>query len=365
MRVVRRCDDMEEISMRAVNSFFILCVLLLLAACAKDRVLFVTKTSLSVVDADSKPPGVSVAYDRVEGYLGPSFEDGHVPPVIASIKSDGAVFNTKVKQLYATGDAAETVITGEPPKKCRPPVVREGRILFFGTATTAGLKVGFATDQPVPDSFVLGYRRKEVSVIPLGIVPDLDDNCKPTEKSKGSTGVYYPSVAAAINTTGEAGQDAQGQTKKVALSNQQYFATGNAAVLLSREPWFREEFMRSGAETLGAYFKSESQQQELAGVLLTCYAGVKVGDRPTVWEEADKFGLFHKEANKETLTALNGAYAEAVTADGKVEHPDVLARADGLYATTIYLPGGFDAARERLLQIHRKTVCDLSKANQP
>ena len=58
---------------------------MLLAGCATgpDRVVFVTKTSLSVLDYDTAPPGVGIAYDRVEGYFGPSYASGAVPPVIS------------------------------------------------------------------------------------------------------------------------------------------------------------------------------------------------------------------------------------------------------------------------------------------
>ncbi|MBF0307665.1 MAG: hypothetical protein HQL41_18730, partial [Alphaproteobacteria bacterium] len=62
-----------------------------LAACAdSDSVLFVTKTSLGI-DMDTKPAGVAIAYDRVEGYVGPTYDNGAMPPVVAFIESSGGL----------------------------------------------------------------------------------------------------------------------------------------------------------------------------------------------------------------------------------------------------------------------------------
>ena len=49
-----------------------------------DQVIFITKTSVGI-DADTTLAAVSIAYDRTDGYLGPRYEDGSIPPVVSSI----------------------------------------------------------------------------------------------------------------------------------------------------------------------------------------------------------------------------------------------------------------------------------------
>src|SRR5882762_7431723 len=109
----------------------------LIAACASPGAVFVTKTSLSIVDADSTPAGVSFGFDRVEGFIGPVNPDGTVPSVVAKIETDGKIFNSKIKQIYATGAAAEAV-TGTTPSTgtVTPDTTNKTRLAFFGTSTS-------------------------------------------------------------------------------------------------------------------------------------------------------------------------------------------------------------------------------------
>ena len=93
--------------------------------------------------------------------------------------------------------------------------------MFFGTGTTLGFRVGFGPEG-VPDSMVLGYRRKEISVIPLGITRATD-----TEPEKA----HYPSVVASIDTTVRAST-----ADSTGLKTKQFFATGQAADALARNP---------------------------------------------------------------------------------------------------------------------------------
>ena len=77
-----------------------------LTACAsgQNTVVFVTKTSLGV-DVEQTPPTASIACDRVEGYFGPRYDTGAVPPVVASFITNGELLGRDVKQVCATGDA--------------------------------------------------------------------------------------------------------------------------------------------------------------------------------------------------------------------------------------------------------------------
>ena len=303
--------------------------MLVLAGCATtDDVLFVTKTSLGI-DFDSKPASASIAYDRTEGYIAPRYDNGEIPPVVASIKSDAKIFNPKISQVYATGDAAVIAVSECPkvtlaaldPKgptdtkdgsdkndcpKVTPPTTPytqkklkgEKKLMFFGTTTTTGMKVGFTTY--VPDSFVFGFRRKEYSFIPLGTeriyeaVPSTDA-CKAIcaswneEKTKvsGCSCVkeeydVYPSVLASIDTAANAGELKQpdmpesatsqspepetastqpasqpNQDKQTSLSHSQFFATGRAARELAANPAISKAFKAQAVRSLGAEQQAE------------------------------------------------------------------------------------------------------------
>ena len=130
-----------------------------LTACATatDRATFVTKTSFSILDADSTPPSISIAYDRFEGYVGPRFDDGSVYPVAGFVETDGTFFNRGLRQVYAGGNAAR-IVTAQPgaPVVSQPRSdisTRSDQVLVFATATSLGLKVSFA--EATPASFTL------------------------------------------------------------------------------------------------------------------------------------------------------------------------------------------------------------------
>lgn len=216
-----------------------------LEGCATpDHVLFVTKTSLGV-DFDSKPPSASIAYDRVEGYIAPRYDNGEIPPVIASVKSDGAIFNPQIRQVYATGDAAE-IVTGGTPATERQKLRGNKKLMFFGTTTTTGLKVGFGTS--LPDSLTFGFKRKEFSFIPLGTQEDTE-------------GPYdvYPSIIASIDTVATAGTPSE-----TSFRNAQFFATGHAARLLAANPRVRKDFETTAVEALSAKEKAKPILDEQA-----------------------------------------------------------------------------------------------------
>src|SRR5471032_100377 len=197
-----------------------LCILLLsasavaLAGCAspQDTVVFVTNTSLGI-NVESKPPTASIAYDRTEGYIGPRSANGGMPPVVASVQTNGNVFNPQIRQVYATG-AAAVLVTSPNGTETGPSDMTgtDDKMAFFGTTTTVGLKVGF-DDTGNPDSLVFGFKRKELSVIPLG--------------SDGTKRVY-PSVLASVDTT-----VGSSTLKDTGLTISQYFATGKAAEMLA------------------------------------------------------------------------------------------------------------------------------------
>ena len=145
----------------------VLSLALMVAGCASrpDTVVFVTKSSLGV-DVEQTPPSASIAYDRVEGYFGPRYESGAVPPVLAVFMTNGQLLDRQVKQLYATGDAARALLAPAAPLPSDPEQGGDFKPMFFGSSTTVGLKIGYEAGGST-STFTLGYKRKELSVIPV------------------------------------------------------------------------------------------------------------------------------------------------------------------------------------------------------
>jgi len=313
---------------RIAVGFALISLMISAVGCADltKSVIFVTKTSIGV-DIDSKPPTFNVAYDRIEGYFGPRYDNGAIPPVLAKIETDGGIFTAKVRQIYATGGAATTI--ANPKKSTIPkPKKLEGNreLMFFGTTTTTGLKVGFTGN--MPDSFLFGFKRKEFSFIPVGTTKD----------EKGESVDAYPSVLALLDTSAQAKSNLH-----AGMLNGQFFATGHAAELFAHDPSVRQRFK----DEFGAYYDVVAEQEREAAGILRCYAGVKDQDRPEAWKDADKLKLL----SKGTLTTLLNA--------GQTD----LRKANKIYATEIYIVEGKVPERKTLLEIHRKTICDLSRKN--
>lgn len=243
--------------------------LLLLTACATatDHVIFVTKTSLGL-NVDSTPAGASFAYDRVEGFIGPRFEDGSIPPVAGSLSTNGKLFDRDIKQVYATGKAALIATGAVKPRnpadgaEDKTPSKEVYRTMFFGTSTVLGLQLGFAPTGI--DNMVLGYKRKEISVIPIS-----------------TTG--FPSVLSMLETDVPAAARADSE-----LGLSQFFATGTAADQLAGLPAVRRAFEdRVKTSTLARYDEDEHEQNLLTIGTLACLARVDDARLNEVWTSAD------------------------------------------------------------------------------
>lgn len=76
-----------------------------LVACAPTHVGFVTSTSIGI-GADASTGKASVAYSRDELFVGPSYPDGGIPPVLGTQTSTGRIIENVQHQALATGDAA-------------------------------------------------------------------------------------------------------------------------------------------------------------------------------------------------------------------------------------------------------------------
>jgi len=305
-----------------------------LGACAspKETAIFVTKTSFSLVDVDSAPASISIAYDRIEGYIGPRFDDGKVFPVASVLETSGEGFSRTIRQVYATGKAARIVTTQgdwidkDPEVK---PDGQENKVVLFGTNTVVGLRLGFVDGTPVPTSFTLGYRRKEASLIPV-------------DRER------HPSVLAAFDNgtgikIGEAGSRPEAQ-----FGVEQFFATGSAAENLALNSSIRAHFRDKAERSMGTvekYRNEEARQGRMALDTLSCFSKVSDDKLDQVWNNADALGLF----------AELGTVGRIKKASGKTDQQRQI------YTGDIGLLDAASPTHTTLLSLHMKSVCELSK----
>ncbi|MFC1869054.1 hypothetical protein ACFL0H_13125 [Thermodesulfobacteriota bacterium] len=329
----------------------ILFAALAVCGCATvDDVLFITKTSVGF-ELDSKPATASIAYDRIEGYIGPRYENGALPPVVASIQTDGKIFNPQVKQVYATGAAATNLVLGSG-QAVKAPTDLSGskKLMFFGTTTTAGLKVGFTTN--VPDSFVFGFKRKEFSLIPLGKrKADLVGN-----NNSDRVVDVYPSVLASIDTGASTGAPSD-----TSLVTHQYFATGEAAVELCKDPDLRNLMKNRAKDAFEVYKSALGDQQMEALLVLRCLTKIEDKQLPSVWEDAKRHNLFYdSDKHDKLITALTKAMKET---NAEVREQKIRALRNR-YADDIGITDGSTPTRAQMLRAHGKFVCDLAKSKK-
>lgn len=232
-------------------------VALLLAGCdTPDRAIFVTSTAIGV-NADTTTRVVNLGYDRTEGFIGPDYvNDGAAPSAVGYLQSNLEVFAPKIKQLYATGRAAELVTMDKLPTEQEQTDALTGprRILLFGTSSNVGFKLGFSSAAGLPDSVVLGYKRKEASIIPFT-----------AQDPVNGTQDKYASVLASI--------DMDQTTETLPTSNlklTQFVATGMAARNLARDDKIRDLFHSQAAEALLQGASDAQKIRKTATDLVAC-----------------------------------------------------------------------------------------------
>ena len=198
--------------------------------------VFATSTNIGI-DADATAGKVVIGYDRTEGFIGPAYpQAGTAPPVVGFIDSNQNVFDPKVRQLYATGEAAELVTRRlTPPDPVPLDSTGSSKTMVFGTTTSIALRVGFGPAAPLPDSISLGYKRREASVIPV------------LEAAPGVPARYAPTLASIdMGTTTSKG------LPSTTLGVRQFFATGNAARNLAARQDIRDIFHHEAKKALTA-----------------------------------------------------------------------------------------------------------------
>lgn len=256
----------------------------ILQACT-DTATFVTATDIGI-SADANTEQLHIGYVRTELFQGPNYPDvGDAPAAVGFLGSNLEVFSPKIRQLYATGDAANLVTMPNEPKPCSGSssasptnspdmcaeqtanLTGERRALVFSTATNIGLKVGF-TGQ-VPSSIKFGFERGELSIIPLHSQTTAE---KPDK---------YTSVLASIDMNLDTPS-----MKDTDLQVSQFFATGAAARNLAKHPDIRAYFQRLAASQVDQS-KVENARKILGG------------------DQADIKAYFDRNANLKFSDALN------------------------------------------------------------
>lgn len=363
----------------------------LLAACASpsDSVYFITKTSTSVVDADTVPSGISFGYDRVEGYAGPRFNDGTVFPVASSIESKGRGINREVRQAFATGNAALIVTsrqgagsnsnsdsdsgnnsslqgnavgaTASTSSGTPPAAVEKRKVVFFGTATSVGLKVGFDTSSPVPTSFTLGYKRKEVAVVPVdqhlqttSVLGSFTNGVGVAVAAEAVASAATTAAPATTSTTATTATTASTATTGAATTDlvrfdvQQYFATGAAADNLAGLDSIKAQFQDKAKAAVGGIEKfrlQEARQGRLALDALACAQKLTGARFERLLSNADALGLFGPLGGVAAVRAATGEEAQRQK-----------------YVAFMSLLDADDVLAGERLALHKATVCEWAKA---
>ncbi len=315
-------------------------MLFTLAGCSTtERAVFFTKTSISVLDVDSTPAAISVAYDRTEGYLGPSYPNGATPSVVGSFKSDGQIINPKIKQVYATGRAAEIVTAknqndsdAQSHNNLEYSDDSDKKMMFFGTSTALGIKIGVEQNNP---AFLLGFKRKEASYIPLqGVTVN------------GKKRDQYASVLASIDT------DVDFTATEQKLKYGQFFATGKAAKQLAQNGNIRAAFAEKATVSFDQEFSDQAAAQ---GEATHCSFSVKQQDWNTIIQSGMSSGVLTEEEIKEQVLAANQAYQASGSAADQLQL--IRAHSTAVSGAT----DGMSAKKSILINAHRNLVCDLAR----
>jgi hypothetical protein len=174
----------------------------------------------------------------------------------------------------------------------------------------------------VPDSLVLGVRRKEVSVVPV---------------ERGS----LPSVFASIDNTTDTTTGAAGRPD-TSFGMRQFFATGSAATRIAQSPEVGGIVKRRvSAEQL--FRQAEASQGKDALDALWCLSRLDDALLPRVWNSA------------EDLRVLPAATLAQLRQPGSA----ALAQRQ-VYTRDIGLPNAASDDHGRRLALHREAVCRLA-----
>lgn len=190
-------------------------------------------------------------------------------PLVATFAKLGGFFNPEISGYFAGGEAAIHLVSEGNPSASRPndsslclrnepydmrnPLKKwwdsmrgknteeakkaaraESRPFYFATDTSTGLKVAWSgTAGPYPDSFKLGYHRKEFASPPV-FVNNVKEGCQGNRDYQWQ--VKLPSFVATVNHAVDIG----GSPEESSLLHVQFFATGKAATEFAKRKDVKE-----------------------------------------------------------------------------------------------------------------------------
>ena len=264
--------------MKRTNTFNIalpVVAVLLVTGCATDRemLFFGTHTAIGVDVSGTvgAPDSVSLGYRRNEVAIVPPKSDGSARSVLGAIDADLGIGEARVKQLFATGDAAVLAASRSgPPTTGTEKIQNQDTtrklpvpILFVADANFSLLhvQVPSTASTSLAPRVSLGYSRNEITLIPV------------TDDSKEVASVY---ADISIDTGGvadapkqstsmvekEVGQHPSRFTGGVRIV--QNFATGEAAVKLVSEN--QDVKNRLLAVATGKTVNASNKQRKAPGV---------------------------------------------------------------------------------------------------
>ncbi|MHB9117810.1 MAG: hypothetical protein ACYC2R_06015 [Burkholderiales bacterium] len=222
--------------MKIVTTAVLLGVAALAGGCASERevLFFGTHTALGVDVSGTVgvPDSVSLGYQRREVAVVPPKKDGTTRSVLGATDSDLGLGDVRIKQLFATGEAARQAAGSSAAAAPATPAANSGTsrqpILFTTEANLSLLHVQ-ASSSSLSPRLSLGYSRSEITLIPVAY----DDNEAASVYAdisieSGSAGKSDSQITS--NVEKELGQHPSRFSGGIRLV--QSFATGDAAVKL-------------------------------------------------------------------------------------------------------------------------------------
>jgi hypothetical protein len=290
--------------------------IIILSGCASDRALVATKTNIGF-DIDTKPPTAEITIARRELAIQPTFPNvdqstgGETSlPILASFNLQGAFFAPRIIGHFAGGDAAvhlaqddDEIVDSSLCLNSEPEDTRGGllkiwhtltltdyetykktpRYFYFATDTMFGLKAAWSgTTGPYPDSFKLGYNRKEFASPPIFI----NQGCK-SDAQKWS--VHLPSFYASIDNA-----SALSTITGSSVNNVQFFATGKAATAFAKRKSVRQIAFANMAPD-AAENEAKELNQDLIEDIEKIFNSSDTSKQKNILNKAIDLGLIAKE----------------------------------------------------------------------
>ncbi|MBZ0090993.1 MAG: hypothetical protein K8F27_02035 [Sulfuricellaceae bacterium] len=265
--------------MKIVTTAALLGAAALAGGCASERevLFFGTHTALGVDVSGTVgvPDSISLGYQRREVAVVPPKKDGTARSVLGATDSDLGLGDLRLKQLFATGEAARQA-AGSPTAPATPAAnagTSRQPILFTTEANLSLLHVQASSSSLAP-RLSLGYSRSEITLIPVAY----DDNEAASvyaDISIESGSADKPDSQSTSNVEKELGQHPSRFSGGIRLV--QSFATGDAAVRLveNNTNKAKDRLLSAVAGKTVAAIGAKRQEADLDGKLAADFGKIK------------------------------------------------------------------------------------------